>query len=82
MDTTRAPAAAAVVAAARFGLFFQVVSERAQPRDPAFRLVLVSLCDRCRRELEQLAIDAQAAVIVEEERRLACLSRPEGRIAS
>jgi hypothetical protein len=34
------------------------------------------LADLCRRELEQLAIDAKVAAIVAEERRLGCLSRP------
>jgi hypothetical protein len=34
------------------------------------------LADLCRRELERLAIDAKAAAIVAEERRLGCLSRP------
>lgn len=39
------------------------------------------LADFCRRELEQAAIDATAAAIVAEERRLACLARPEGLFA-
>ena len=34
------------------------------------------LADICRRELEQLAIDAKAAAIVAEERRLGCLTQP------
>ncbi len=34
------------------------------------------LADLCRRELEQLAIDAKVAAIVAEERRLGCLLRP------
>ena len=34
------------------------------------------LADLCRREVEQLAIDARAAAIVAEERRLGCLARP------
>jgi hypothetical protein len=34
------------------------------------------LADLCRRELNQLAIDAKAAAIVAEERRLGCLTHP------
>ena len=34
------------------------------------------IADFCRRELEQLAIDAKAAAIVAEERRLGCVNRP------
>jgi hypothetical protein len=34
------------------------------------------VADLCRRELIQLAIDAKAAAIVAEERRLGCLARP------
>ena len=34
------------------------------------------LADLCRRELNQLAIDAKAAAIVAEERRLGCLAHP------
>jgi hypothetical protein len=34
------------------------------------------LADLCRRELNQLAIDAKVAAIVAEERRLGCLARP------
>jgi hypothetical protein len=33
------------------------------------------IADMCRRQLEQLAVDAKAQAIVAEERRLACLSR-------
>jgi hypothetical protein len=33
------------------------------------------IADLCRRELEQAAVDAKAAAIVAEERRLACLAR-------
>jgi hypothetical protein len=36
------------------------------------------IADFCRRELEQLAIDAKAAAIVAEERRLGCLARLDG----
>ncbi|WIM87355.1 hypothetical protein PT015_21320 [Candidatus Mycobacterium wuenschmannii] len=39
------------------------------------------IADLCRRELEQLAIDAKAAAIVAEERRLACLTRHDGLFA-
>ena len=39
------------------------------------------LADMCRRELEQLAVDAKAAAIVAQERRLACLTRDQGRLA-
>jgi hypothetical protein len=34
------------------------------------------LADLCRRELNQLAIDAKAAAVVAEERRLGCLTHP------
>ena len=34
------------------------------------------LADLCRRELNQLAVDAKAAAIVAEERRLGCLAHP------
>jgi hypothetical protein len=34
------------------------------------------VADLCRRELNQLAIDAKAAAIVAEERRLGCLTHP------
>jgi hypothetical protein len=40
------------------------------------RMIGLILADFCRRELEQLAIDAKAEAIVAEERRIACLSRP------
>lgn len=40
------------------------------------------IADFCRRELEQAAFDAKAAAIVAEERRLACLARPEGLFAT
>jgi hypothetical protein len=39
------------------------------------------VADFCRRELEQAAVDAKAEAIVAEERRLACLARPEGLFA-
>ena len=39
------------------------------------------IADLCRRELERAAIDAKAAAIVAEERRLACLARPDGLFA-
>jgi hypothetical protein len=40
------------------------------------------IADLCRRELEQMAFDAKAAAIVAEERRLACLTRPDELFAS
>ncbi len=40
------------------------------------------LADLCRRELNQLAIDAKAAAIVAEERRLGCLAHPTPQLYS
>jgi hypothetical protein len=40
------------------------------------------VADLCRRELQQLAIDAKAAAIVAEERRLGCLAHPRPELHS